>query len=145
MSPEQLSRKWSNCPWSNYRRSIFRRSNNRQRYCRRSNCRCSTYRRSNSRRSKFRRSNCHIAFVAEQLSRSNCRLQRSTCHRSKYRRSICRTFDSSPTCTGYVNYNLDYLCSVDPSRLAHCIPQHIVAEGILPLRCHKLNRWHSDI
>ena len=30
------------------------------------------------------------AFVAEQLSRSNCRLQRSNCRRSNYRRSICR-------------------------------------------------------
>ena len=32
------------------------------------------------------------AFVAEQLSRSNCRLQRNNCRRSIYRRSICRTF-----------------------------------------------------
>ena len=32
------------------------------------------------------------AFVAEQLSRSNCRLHRSNNRRSKYRRSICRTF-----------------------------------------------------
>ena len=86
MSPEQLSRKWSNCRWSIYRRSNYRRS-----IYRGSNYRRSNYRRSNCRRSNSRQSNIVGAFVAEQLSRSNYRLHRSNCRRSNYRRSICRT------------------------------------------------------
>ena len=80
------------------------------------------------------------AFVAEQLSRSNCRLQRSNCRRSNYRRSICRITDYGywfdPVFTqssGSPKVILRiFLCSSGTWRLPHLLTENLMCSNEVP-------------